>query len=60
MDSGSTTGVTNVEVSPHALAVLDSCLGSLFHQALQTGSQALLAIHKELTDVRQALQPHQE
>jgi hypothetical protein len=60
MDNDSTTSVTSLEVSADTLEVFDKCLESLFVQALQTGSQSLLATHKELTDVRQAFEPHGE
>jgi hypothetical protein len=49
-----------VEAGVETLELFDKCLESLFAQALSTGSPALLATHKELADVRQAFQPHQE
>jgi hypothetical protein len=58
MDSGSTTGVTSAD--KQTLVVFDKCLESLFVRALTSGDHSLLAIHKELTDVRQQFQPHGE
>jgi hypothetical protein len=60
MGNDSTTDVTSVEVTAETLDLFDKCLEQLFVQALQTGSQILLATHKELIVVRQLLSPSEE
>jgi len=47
-------------VTAETFDLFDKCLEQLFVQALQTGSQILLATHKELIVVRQLLSPSEE
>lgn len=55
MLNDSTTDAASGRLTEAELDQLDKCMEQLFHEALVTQSQVLLATHKELTDFRQTL-----